>query len=138
EMGNEALARYLLISDGKGGDHALRISLMDLRLTCTTLLRAAWRRSLMRIAFRHDRQLCADLAPYTDLFSDLAAGQEQHHPAFQIRAHTRATPAQVQDVLGATYPEPPRPRSLGLLEDRTKRQGTAELSTTVREQLRAE
>src|SRR5262249_15803916 len=59
EIAHDAIDRYLLISDGKGGDHALRISLMDLRLTCTTLLRAAWRRSLMRIAFRHDRQLCA-------------------------------------------------------------------------------
>src|SRR5262249_2552921 len=89
EIAHDALERYLLLSDGKGGAHALRISLMDVRLTCTPLLRAAWRRSLMRIAFRHDAHLRADLALYTELFGDIAAGQEQQREAFQILAGTR-------------------------------------------------
>jgi len=45
-IAGDPLDRYLLLSDGKGGDHALRISLMDSRLTCTKLLSAAWRRRI--------------------------------------------------------------------------------------------
>jgi len=111
---------------------------MDVRLTCTNMLRAAWRRSLMRIAFRHDAHLRADLALYTELFGDIAAGQEQQRQAFQILAETPATPAQVQEVLAATYPEPPRPWSLGLLEALVQRQGADALPTTVWEQLQRE
>src|SRR5262249_1638573 len=133
----DAIDRYLLISDGKGGDHALRISLMDVRLTCTNLLRAAWRRSVMRIAFRHDAHLRADLALYTELFGDIAAAPAQRQ-ASQDLAGRRPTPAQVREVLAAPYPEPPRPRSLALLDALLTRRGLAELPTTAREQLQAE
>src|SRR5262249_47533683 len=116
EIANDQLQRYLLISGGKGGEHALRLSLMDLRLTCTNMLRAAWRRSLMRKALRHDGHLRGELALYTQLLGDIAAGQEQQREAFQVLAQTRITPVQVQEVLAATLREPPLPRTLSLLD----------------------
>lgn len=47
DIAKDQVERYLLISDGKGGDHALRIALVDIRVVChakgTPIIDGQWR-----------------------------------------------------------------------------------------------
>lgn len=110
DVAGDQINKYLVVSDGKSGDQALRFMLTDIRVVCQNTLEAAWEsRKTGRISFQHRKDVADDLALYVDLFEQIQVAQERQQRAFQIMADQKTgavSSAQAKEIIAAAYPMP--------------------------------
>lgn len=108
-------AGYLVCSETRGGDQAMRLFLMTNRLACSNMLPGGWAAANERVTLNHRGDMDRRLDNTVELFTGLRRAQREQQEFLDALVGHRLTVTAQDDVLDQVYPLPTTPARLRFL-----------------------
>lgn len=124
-----------LVSDGKGTNRALRVSVIPYRLVCTNGLMAVDHSSLVSVQLRHDKGIVDQFQFWMGLIPSLTKARESAFVALETMASVKISDEQAQAIIDRAYPLPKPNQKTRMIETIRKEDLDAEASQAMVEAL---
>lgn len=135
DLKGDKVQRFFLVSDGKGGNHALHIAVVHLRVVCQNTLTAALNDAMVHVSFSHHANVADDMKLYTHLIASMENAQANITRIFSLLADAKCNDEQAKDVIAAAYPMRNQSQKGKLLEQYLANKGLVSLEEAERVKL---
>lgn len=125
QVGSEDIHQYFLISDNKTGTRSLRVAFTPVRVVCQNTLVSGLRAATVNAAIPHTPGAKADLDFRVQMMGQMRRAQLNTLQVMTAMTVKKLVDAQVEQVLLAAYPEPPRSAKVDLHKELTGVEGLA-------------
>lgn len=113
----EDMKSYFLVTDTRDGGTSMKIAFTPVRVVCQNTLVTGLRESLVTVSMEHVAGLQGALDNRLSLVKRLTAAQGATTSVFEKLAKCSLKKSDVEFVLDATYPLPPKPKKATILDD---------------------
>lgn len=120
KVGDEDVHQFFLISDNKTGTRSLRVAFTPVRVVCQNTLVSGLRAATVNAAIPHTLGAKSDLDFRVRMMSEMRKAQLSTLEAMSALTTKKLVAAQVEAVLVAAYPDPPRSAKVELHRELTE------------------
>lgn len=136
DVKGQQVDRFFLVSDGKDGNHALKIAVVHIRVVCqNTLSMALNHKNSVQISLSHHANIANDARTYATLIAQLESAQMGVTQFMQHLADVTIDDATMKKIAQAAYPEPPPPQKVRLFDHYLQSKGIVKLDKATIEQM---
>lgn len=121
DVKGQQINRFFLVSDGKDGNHALKLAVVHIRVVCqNTLTMALSDKNSVQISLSHHKTIAKDMTNYAQLIAQLEHAQAGVTQFMQQLANVTIDDATVKRIAEIAYPDPATPQKVRLFDQYLK------------------
>ncbi len=107
---------YFLLTERRDGGHCVEIAFTPVRVVCQNTLTAGLREATVKASVAHVGDVRGELKFRVDVIAACKQARAATVAAFDALAGCRVSDAEIQQIIGAAYPYPTRPKGMDVAE----------------------